>query len=351
MIPPADRQGLYSTRGFGVLEMAKQKDYYEILGVDRSASAEQIRSAYRKLARKFHPDVNKEADASKRFSEVQEAYDILSDAEKRQMYDRYGRADVGAGAPRGGWEPGGARTRTSWSNIDPGDFDAGDFGSIFEQIFSGQSGAPFGGRVRPSGAGTRQRQAAERGQDIEHTITVSFLTAALGGTEELRFGMDGANSTISVKIPAGIESDAKLRIKGRGRPGSAGGQPGDLILTIEVGEHPRFRREGLDVLIDVPINIAEAVVGTRVTVPLLSSAAKPPTVHLKVPPGASSGLRLRVKGKGITDSTGKIGDFYAIVQIAAQPANELSENGLKLVDQLAKELKNPRESAPWVDDV
>jgi curved DNA-binding protein len=135
------------------------------------------------------------------------------------MYDQYGRADVGAGAARGGWEshpgPGGHRTRTSWSNIDPGDFDAGDFGSVFEQIFGGQGGSPFGAgaRTRAAGPSVRQRQAPHRGQDIEHTITVSFMTAALGGAEELRLGIDGSTSTISVKIPPGIDSGAKLRIK------------------------------------------------------------------------------------------------------------------------------------------
>jgi curved DNA-binding protein len=332
--------------------MAKQRDYYEILGVDRTASADQIRSAYRKLARKLHPDVNKATDAAKRFSEVQEAYDVLSDPEKRRVYDQYGRADVGASGPRGGgWDQGGHRTRTNWSNIDPGDFDAGDFGSVFEQIFRGQGGSPFGGGARSAGPGVRNRQTAERGQDVEHTITVSFMTAALGGTEELRFGIDGATSTISVRIPPGIESGAKLRIKGRGRPGGMGGSTGDLILTVDVGQHPYFRRDGLDVLVDVPINIAEAVVGTRVTAPLLSNSSKIPTVELKVPPGTSSGLRLRVKGKGISDSAGKTGDFYIVVQIAAQPNSELSENGRKLIEQLASELKNPRESTPWADDV
>jgi DnaJ-class molecular chaperone len=340
--------------------MAKQRDYYEILGVNRSATADQIRSAYRKLARKLHPDVNKEPDAAKRFSEVQEAYDVLSEPEKRANYDQFGHVGVGAGpSPRGKgagtWNyttsPGGGR-RTSWGNIDPGDFEGGDFGSVFEQIFGGgaqpRGGSPFGAGGRTgSGAGPgRARAEPQRGQDIEHALTVSFMTAALGGSEELRFGGDGSASTISVKIPPGIESGAKLRIKGRGQPSPSGGPPGDLILTIDVGKHPFYRREGLDLLIDVPINIAEAVTGTAVTAPLLPSGS----VRIKIPPGASSGRKLRVKSKGLSNGQGETGDYYAIVQIVAPPTDSLSEKGSRLIVELADELKNVRESPPWVDE-
>ena len=337
--------------------MAKQRDYYEILGVNRSATADQIRSAYRKLARTLHPDVNKQPDAAKKFSEVQEAYDVLSEPEKRANYDQFGHVGVGAGpSPRGRgagtWTtsgPGGRRT--SWGNIDPGDFEGGDFGSVFEQIFGGAAhsrpGSPFGSGSQTVGGAGRVRPEPQRGQDIEHTITVSFMTAALGGTEELRMGTgDGTNSTISVKIPPGVESGAKLRIKGRGHPGPLGGPPGDLMLTIEVGKHPYFRREGLDLLIDVPVNISEAVAGTTVTAPLLPGGS----VRIKIPPGAASGRKLRVKGKGLKDAQGTVGDYYAVVQIVAPPIDSLSETGSRLIAELAGELKNVRESPPWVDE-
>ncbi|MCI0363032.1 MAG: DnaJ domain-containing protein [Phycisphaerales bacterium] len=352
--------------------MAKQRDYYQVLGVDRGATADQIRAAYRKLARKFHPDVNKEPDANKRFSEIQEAYDVLSDPEKRAGYDRFGHAGVGVGGAGGagtgagqGWGGfggfRGGRTaggRTVWSNVEPGDFDAGDIGSIFEQMFGGsmgggRTGSPFEG-VRGGArgaAGARPRAEPQRGQDIEHSITVSFMTAALGGKEELRIGGADGASRISVKVPPGIDSGAKLRIKGRGQPSPNGGPPGDLILTIEVGKHPYFRREGLDVLIDVPITIAEAVLGTSVSAPLLARSAGSGgmggMVKLKVPPGASSGLKLRVPSKGIRSADGKTGDFFAVIQIVAPKAQELSESGRKAVSELAKELQNPRESAPY----
>jgi DnaJ-class molecular chaperone len=341
--------------------MSTPRDYYEVLGVERGASKEQIRKAYRKLARQLHPDVNKASDAAKKFGEVQEANDVLSDDEKRKAYDQFGHAGVGAGGfgGAGGGGPRGGRTgRTVWTTGDAQDFGGEDLSDVFEQMFGGRAQGPGAG---PGGAGpggfggfggrTRARAQPQRGQDIEHGITVSFLTAALGGTEQLRFGMDGSTETISVKIPAGIETGAKLRVRGKGQPGSAGGSGGDIILTVQVGEHPYFRREGLDVLVDVPINIAEAVLGAKVEVPLLPVDGKTPTVQIKVPPHTSSGARLRVKGKGIKDAKGRTGDFFAVVLIAAPRADELNLEDLKAIEKLSEHLQNPRESAPWAHDV
>lgn len=342
--------------------MAKQpRDYYEVLGVGRGASTDEIRSAYRKLARKFHPDVNKAPDAAKKFAEVQEAYDVLSDAEKRKAYDRFGHAGVGvgpAGAGAAGWGGvGGAgpRGRTVWtSSRGTG---AEDLSDIFEEIFGHRragagpraGASPFGFGVGRE-AGTRTAPA-ERGQDREHTITITFMTAALGGTEQLRFTVDGTSSTLNVKIPPGVDSGAKLRIKGKGQPSPFGGPAGDLILTIEVGKHPYFRREGLDLLVDVPITIAEAVLGTTVEVPLLGGATDAArSITIKVPPGASSGQKLRVRGKGLRDAKGTTGDYFAVILIVAPKAGDLSENGRKMVAELALELKNPRESAPYAEN-
>ncbi len=342
--------------------MSKQRDYYEVLGVDRGASADAIRKAYRKLARQYHPDVNKAADASKKFSEVQEAYDVLSDAEKRKAYDQFGHAGVGMGAaaghgPGSGWGGGAGRAtrggRTVWTNLggDASDFEGGDFASIFEQMFGG--GGMGGGGVGAGpgadfGARARRARAAQRGQDIEHTITVSFMTAALGGSEQVRMGgasAGGDGNTITVKIPPGIETGAKLRIRGKGQPGAAG-ENGDLILTVKVGEHPYFRREGLDLFIDGPVNIAEAVLGVQVTVPLIKDGS----VDVRIPPGTSSGQKLRVKGKGLTDAKGKTGDFYVVAQIVAPKPDMLVPGDRAAIEALAEHLPNPRESAPFADD-
>lgn len=337
--------------------MADKRDYYDVLGVKRSASAEEIRSAYRKLARQYHPDVNKEEDAPKRFAEVQEAYDVLSDEEKRKAYDRFGHAGVGAaggaGGPGGaqqGYGPGGARwTYTSGGQGAAGTHGFDDLGSIFEQMFSGAAGG--GGAGSPFGAGARQRTRGphaqprpRKGRDLTHTLTVAFNTAALGGTQQIRLTRDGKVETIDVKVPAGIESGAKLRVRGKGETAAGAQQPGDLILTIDVAPHPYFRRDGLNILIDVPINIAEAAKGVKVNVPLLKG-----TAELTIPPGASSGQKLRLKGKGITDARGRIGDYLAVVQIVAP--KKLSDRGAKLIDDLAGELQNPRHSAPWADNI
>jgi curved DNA-binding protein len=322
--------------------MARPRDYYEVLGVSRNASAEEIRKAYRKLAREYHPDVNKAPDAAEKFAEITEAYDVLSDPEKRKTYDRFGHAGTGAGAGAGpgGFDPrdfggfSGGRVYTS------GGASAEDIGSIFEEMFGGRTGSsPFGRsefRQRPRGP--------MRGRNLEHTVTVSFLVAALGGTEQLRLAGPGGQDpeTISVKIPAGIESGAKLRVGGRGQRSTTGGPPGDLILTVRVGSHPYFRREGRDILLDVPITIVEATLGTSVTIPLLNG-----TAQIKIPPGASSGRKLRLKGKGITDAKGVSGDFHAVIQIVAP--KKLPASAREQLVRIGRELKNPRESAPWAD--
>ena len=334
--------------------MSRPRDYYEVLGIQRGASADEIRKAYRKLARQLHPDMNKAPDAAKKFNEVQEAYDVLSDADKRKSYDRFGHAGVGAGMGGAGpgaanWGGGAGRSgRTVWSDVggEGGGFDASDFASIFEQMFGG-AGAGMGGRPgRGPAPGARPRTAPQPGRDLEHTITITFMTAALGGGEQLRFGNGGETTEINVKIPPGIESGAKLRIKGKGYPSANGGPPGDLLLTVEVGKHPWFSREGLDLLIDVPVNVAEAINGVTVTVPLLKDGS----VDVKVPPGIVSGRKLRVRGKGIVDSKGRAGDFYVVVQIVAPAAGTLSPQARQAVGQLEAELINPRNAPPWVDE-
>ena len=321
--------------------MAAPKDYYERLGVDRQATADAIRRAYRRLARQYHPDVNKSADAATRFSEIQEAYDALSDAEKRKAYDRFGHAGVGVGPG-----PGGFGGRWGWRGSGPGGrgVDASDFASVFEEMFGPGGGSPFAA-VDPRTGGRPRRPRPRRGQDVHQTLPVSFLAAARGGTERIRIQRErDAPESVEVKIPAGIDSGAKLRVRGKGTPGPGGGPAGDVILTLRVGSHPYFRRDGLDLLVDVPLTLAEAALGTTVTVPLLTG-----TVQIKVPPGASSGQRLRVKDRGLVDGQGKRGDFYAVIQVVAP--DKLSDRARRLFSEVAAELKNPRESAPWSVDV
>lgn len=324
------------------------RDYYEILGVPRGASQDDIRKAHRRLARKFHPDVNKAADAAKTFAEVQEAYDVLSDAEKRKRYDQFGHAGVngaaagpgdGGNGPFGGVGGGGSGGyRTTWSSGDAGDWsdvDASNFESVFGDLFGSRRGRGKGG----------PRAAPRVGDDIEHQITVPFAVAAHGGTETLRMtGADGAVQSIEVRIPAGIRDGSKLRVKGKGQPGAHGGPAGDLILIVTVGEHPWFRREGLDLYLDVPITIAEAALGTVIEVPLMKGSVK-----LKVPGGTSSGAKLRAKAKGLADAKGDAGDFYAVIRIVAPET--LSDADRAALERLGSSLPNPRLSTAWASEL
>jgi len=320
--------------------MPKPRDYYDILGVSRSATVEEIRKAYRRLARKHHPDVNKSPDAAERFKEATEAYDVLCDPEKRKVYDQFGHAGVGVGQP--GFDPGSFRTHFGGFGAPQGHAGprgAGfgpDLGSIFEEMFGPRAASPFATPHAPP--------RPPKGRDLEHRLTVTFITAATGGTERLRFSNpSGAGTqTVDVRIPPGIEPGTRLRVKGKGQPAPSAGPPGDLIITVDVGAHPIFRRDGLDLLVDVPITLAEAGLGVTVPVPLLAGSA-----DLKIPPGASSGQKLRIKGKGIRDASGRHGDFYAVVKITAP--SHLSDSARQLLRDLAPELKNPRKSGPWAD--
>jgi len=307
--------------------MAASNDYYKLLGVERSSTADEIRKAYRKLARKYHPDVNKAEDAATKFAEVQEAYDTLSDAEKRKMYDQFGSA-----GPAGG---GGFRGDPRWSQgmrgSGSGYGQAVDFSDIFGSAFGGGGGgSPFGGG---------QQQTA-KGQDQSHEITVTFMTALKGGTEDIRVG----DASVSLQIPAGIESGTKLRLKGKGAPGTTGGPSGDMIVTVSVGGHPLYQRQGLDVDMDVDLNISEASLGAKVTLPLPLGG----TADVSIPPGVSSGSRLRVREKGCETKSGKKGDFYAVIHIVAP--KDIDDETKELLEELKKRLPNPRENDVLHDD-
>jgi len=313
-------------------EMPAQRDYYEILGLGRSATDEEIRAAHRRLARQLHPDLNKAPDAAAKFNEVQRAYEVLSDAEKRKKYDQFGHAGVdgAAGGPGGPGGPQGA----SWQEMDP---------EALRDIFGDMFGDGFGG-ARGAGGGRRRGRAAPRpapGLDREFEVPVGFATAANGGTEQLRMrDPEGGVETIDVRIPAGVGDGTKLRVRGRGEPGLHGGPRGDLILTVRVGAHPWFTRDGLDLSVEVPVTIAEAALGATIDVPLLKGR-----VSLKVPPGTSSGARLRLRGKGITDAKGASGDLHAVISIVAP--RELAAEDRAALEAMVPRLGDPRAARPW----
>jgi DnaJ-class molecular chaperone len=315
------------------------RDYYEILGVPRSASDEDIKSAHRKLVRKLHPDVNKAPDASAKFAEVQEAYDVLSDTSKRQAYDQYGHAGVGPGATGGGGRRGAGTGPASWGEVDPESFD-----SIFGDLFGGGRG----------GRGTRGPRAPRGdrgmppmpGEDLEMEITVPFSTAAAGGTQGIGYtGPSGVRETVDLKIPKGFPDGGRMRIKDKGEAGSFGGPPGDLIVTVKIAPHPWFTRDGLDLSIEVPITFVEATLGTTVELPLLEG-----TVKLKVPPGTASGSRLRAKGKGIVNAAGEAGDYYAVLKVVAD-ASTLAEEDRAALARMGERLPDPRAATPWGRDL
>jgi DnaJ-class molecular chaperone len=292
------------------------RDPYDILGVPRSATPEQIREAHRKLAKKFHPDLNKTAEAGAKFKEIQEAYDLLSDAQKRKQFDQFGHAGPSMGSAPGGAQGG-------WGNVDA---------STFEEIF----GDFMGGGARRAGG---RRGGARAGEDLESRITVDFMTAAIGGVRHVSLESGGQPISLDVRIPPGIESGGDLRLRGKGGEGMGGGPAGDLVLHITVAPHPWFRREGLDVVVEVPISIAECALGTSVEVPLLEG-----TATLRVPAGTASGKRLRLKGKGVA-AKGDTGDLYAVIRVEAPKA--LNDEDRAALERMKATEPDPRADAPW----
>ena len=360
--------------------MATKRDYYEVLGVDKSASQDEIKSAFRKLAKKYHPDLNKEADAAEKFKEVQEAYSVLSDESKRKQYDQFGHAAFsGAGA--------GASNGYGGFNGAGFGFDASDLGDIFEDLFGGGFG--FGGSTS-RGSSSRAR----RGSDVLMEVDLSFMEAAFGCEKDFDLdvveecdncngkggfgektcqtchgsgtitsqqrtilgsfmtkspcpdcngkgktfdrtcseckgkGRKKARKTITVNIPSGIDTQERLRVPGKGQAGENGGPNGDLYLEFKVGTHRFYKRDGNDIYLDVPITIVEATLGAKKEIPTLYG-----NVTLTMPAGTDSQTKQRIRGKGIKNETTKrTGDMYVVFQV--QTPKKLTRDQKKLFEAL-----------------
>ena len=320
-------------------------DYYKTLGLARGASSDDIQKAYRKLAKKYHPDLNPDDKAAqKRFKEVQQAYDVLSDEKKRRMYDQFGP----------GFEQAGQGAGPQWSGQVPPEFQHFDFGQAFGggggegsippdlqdllRQFTG-GGYQFGGTT---GRRRSRRAPGQPGADIQHEVEVPFQTAVTGGEVSLRLVRPGRKAeTLSVKIPAGIEDGKTIRLRGQGGASPSDGPPGDLLITVQITAHPYFRRDGLDLIVEVPVTLAEAAIGAKVDIPTPHG-----TIAMKVPPGTSSGTRLRAKGQGIKRSDGTGGDLYAEIQIAIP--KQIDDESSELIRKLETRWElNPRTKLAW----
>ena len=284
-----------------------ERDLYDVLGVPRGATQEELKKAYRRLAKKYHPDVNPgNKQAEEKFKEVTAAFDVLSDPKRRKLYDEFGPDALRTGfdekkadAYRQWRRQGGVRGGPSpfdfgdFERVDVGDFGTFDFGSIFGDLFGA--------------ARARRGAVPSAGASVEAEVEVDLRDAVLGGERDIR--LDGR--TLRVKIPPGVSDGSQIRLAGQGAPGERGGPSGDLFLKVKLREHPLVRREGKDLFIDLPVTVPEAVNGAEVILPTFEGS-----VRLRVPAGSQSGTRLRLRGKGLPGLRGgERGDLHAVVQV------------------------------------
>lgn len=317
------------------------KDYYKILGVSKDATDDQIKKEYRKLARKYHPDVSKDAEAEKRFKEIGEAYEVLKDPDKRKLYDQYG-ADWKTGKQqeeyqkqyqqqykqsRGPGFGGGAAYDFS------GRFgDSGEYSDFFEMLFGGG---------RREGRSSRQ-SFKQKGEDIDASITIPLSDAFHGTTRRINFNLQSVSPdgraeqkhvNLNVKIPKGVKNGQKIRLKGQGAQGFNGGEKGDMYIKIEFEKHSYIKVDGADIYMDLPVSPWEAALGNTITIPSPGG-----NIRLKLPAGSAQGNKLRLKGKGIP--TKSPGDLYVLINIKLPPAD--TEKAKKIYNEMKDLNFNPR---------
>lgn len=266
----------------------KFKDYYKALGVEPDASADDIKRAYRRLARKYHPDRNPETGSEDRFKEIGEAYEVLKDSAKRKQYDQLRAGGWRGGEdfePPPGWAGGfgrGGQQAGGGQGFGGGGF--GDFSDFFETLFGGGLG----------GMGGARRQARAKGRDVTASVEIDLDTAFHGGKRRITLDRGGQRQSLEVNIPAGVTPGRKIRLAGQGEPGVGGGPAGDLLLEVKIAPHPLFELDGRNVLVDLPVAPWEVALGAEVRVPTLGGK-----VTINVPAGSSSGKRMRLKGRGL----------------------------------------------------
>ncbi|HEY7723865.1 MAG TPA: J domain-containing protein [Anaeromyxobacteraceae bacterium] len=292
------------------------RDLYDVLGVPRTASPEEIKKAFRRLARKHHPDVNPgDRKAEERFKEATAAAEVLTDAKRRTLYDEFGPDSL-----RSGFDPARAEQYRQWRRqgmpFDLGGFaghgeGGADFQTIFEQIFGG---------------GAARRGGARGGEDVEAAVEVDLRDAALGAEREIRLH----GRVLRVKIPPGVGDGSRIRLAGQGGPGAFGGPAGDLYLVVRLREHPLLKREGRDLTLELPVTVPEVVNGAEVTLPTFDGP-----VRLRVPPGSQSGTRLRLRGRGLPDLRGRgRGDLYAVLRVVLPDDGEPLRRAAKALEGL-----------------
>ncbi len=320
------------------------EDYYETLGVGRNASEQDIQKAYRDLARQYHPDLNPDDQTAKeKFQKVQNAFDVLNSPDKRKQYDQFGHGFESMGA--GG--PGGAHSYSWPSPGGPGGGSGPQAGGInFEDLFGGGGGGGFADMFRQfrggEGVGAGVEPPPTGGADLEHTLTVPFTTAVSGGEAHISVRrQNGKVEEIRVKIPPGIDDGKKIRLRGQGEQGPLGGKPGDILITVTASPHPFFQRRGRNLDVTVPITLGEAANGAKVDVPTPTG-----TITLSIPPGTSSGTKLRIKGHGVKPADGEPGDLFADIQVVLP--KKLSKEERKQLAEMAKGYsQDPRHDLRW----
>jgi curved DNA-binding protein len=300
-------------------------DYYQVLGVDRSASQQDIQRAYRTLARRFHPDINKDPGAEERFKQINEAYEVLSDDKKRARYDKFGQAWRQVPEDYDGPVPGatsGAGGRRVYVNTGNG-FDSSGFGGDFDDLLSGLFGGRAGGFGGGFGRGFGGGRVSAPGADSQAEIELSVEDAYAGGRRRITLQTAAGPRSYEVTIPAGVTQGQRIRLAGQGASGIGDGPRGDLYLVVRLAPHPRYRVDGRDVTVELPVAPWEAALGARVPVDTLGG-----TVQVQVPAGSSSGRRLRLRGRGMPNPKGPAGDLYAEVRIVMPARSNEAEREL-----------------------